>query len=133
MIHLTVLANKLITFRIPIKFILIFANDCWPLACRYFKRAELGPVFLSPMGQHLLKVRAEWSSGIKGLLVCFGNKDKTLKVADNKGLCSHVKDKDFVGASQSVPFSKKRRFDFQAADKMLRTNDDGINYYQLFV
>lgn len=50
MIYLTVLVNKLITFRIPIKFLLIFANDYWPLACRYFKRAELGPASLSLMG-----------------------------------------------------------------------------------
>lgn len=133
MIYLTVLVNKLITFRIPIKFLLIFSNDYWPLACRHFERAELGPVFLSLMGQHLLKVRAERSSGIKGLLGCFGNKEKTLKVADNKGLCSCVKDKTLQVLPSLCHFHRKGGLTFQAADKMLCTNDDGINYYQLFV
>lgn len=48
-LNIFILVNKLITFRIPIKFLLIFANDYWLLAYRYFKRPELGPMFLSPM------------------------------------------------------------------------------------
>lgn len=109
----------------------ILTNICWwllVLVYGYFKRAELGPVFLSQVGQPLEE------SGQNSQVESGGCWATLAKV---KRHLRYLITGDFPAMSKTslcrwfpvCAFSEKRRFDFLAVDEMLCTNNYGIIYY----